>query len=279
MISMTLLDRIVHRGEHHAEVPTIEQVPPTVAVEEPSGEEPSAEEPFVEEAPSPAEAGPFQSPEATAVAPEPVAAEAPAGGRTRMDRITTLLIVGGLATVVWMFIWAIFATVGTETPTPWETVPGWANTPAGNVAVVPPTPKLPHKAAGSLTSLSKLPPMVLAGVHANVTMRVDPPPLGGTYGTDGQVQDNFSPAFFSVPAGKTVHVVVYNYDDAAHSFTAPALGVNVQVPAGGSKPSVTRFSFTASGPGNFFWVCAIPCDNYSMNTPGYMTGEIHVVAS
>lgn len=132
-------------------------------------------------------------------------------------------------------------------------------------------------ATASAASATKLPPMFDSTPTATVTLKVDPPPLGGMYGSDGQVHDNFSPAYFAVPAGKTVHVTVYNYDDMWHTFTSPVLGVNVWINPGGDHPSKTTFSFTAPKTGYYWWLCDIPCDSYSMNSGGYMQGEIHAV--
>lgn len=173
--------------------------------------------------------------------------------------------------------WAAFSNQNSAAPSSWEAVPS-----GQPYAVVPPVPKVPHAtaAAGSVgaAKATKLPVMTTAAVSANVTLKVDPQPLGGNYGPDGQVQDVFSPAFFSVPAGQRVKVTVYNYDSAGHSFTAPALGLDVWIPGGGAaSPSVTTFTFHPGSAGTYLWVCGVPCDPFSMATPGYMRGEIHVV--
>jgi len=133
-------------------------------------------------------------------------------------------------------------------------------------------PDIPATAAAK-----KLPPMVVSTPSATVTLRVDAPPLGGMYGGTGQVQDAFSPAYFAVPADKTVHVTIISYDTAWHTFTSPALGLNVWVRPAGSHPSVTTFTFTTPSNGYFEWFCDVPCDGYSMQAPGYMKGEIHAV--
>lgn len=128
------------------------------------------------------------------------------------------------------------------------------------------------------TSASKkLPPMMVTTPSATVTLEIDAPPLGGMYGATGQVQDAFSPAYFAVPAGKTVHVTIVSYDPAWHTFTSPALGVNVWIRPAGAHPSSTTFSFTTPRKGYFEWFCDVPCDGYSMQAPGYMKGEIHAV--
>jgi len=97
-------------------------------------------------------------------------------------------------------------------------------------------------------------------------------------GSDGNWHDAYLPADFSVEAGATVHVTVYNYDDMPHSFTAPGLGVNQEVAAGSEgKPSKTTFSFTAPAEaGSYEWLCVLPCDPWSMSHFGFMKGHVRV---
>jgi uncharacterized cupredoxin-like copper-binding protein len=100
----------------------------------------------------------------------------------------------------------------------------------------------------------------------------------GKKGSDGNWHDAFLPGDFSVKAGSTVHVVVENYDDAEHSFTAPGLGANATI-AGGSeaKAAVTTFTFRAPAKaGSYEWFCAIPCDPWAMNHDGFMRGFVSV---
>lgn len=81
------------------------------------------------------------------------------------------------------------------------------------------------------------------------------------------------------PAGATVRVAVYNYDDMPHTFTATELGVNAKVPAGSEeKPSKVTFTFQApQEAGSYEWFCALPCDPWSMTHYGYMKGYVKVV--
>jgi plastocyanin len=97
-------------------------------------------------------------------------------------------------------------------------------------------------------------------------------------GPDGNWHDAFLPANFSIEAGDTVHVTVYNYDDMPHSFTSPELGVNQKISAGSEeKPSKTTFTFTAPHKsGSYEWFCALPCDPWAMNHIGYMRGRVTV---
>jgi plastocyanin len=101
----------------------------------------------------------------------------------------------------------------------------------------------------------------------------------GKKGPDGNWHDAFLPADFSVKAGASVRVTVYNYDDMPHTFTATDLGVNAKVPAGAEdKPSKVSFTFQApQEAGSFEWFCALPCDPWSMTHYGYMKGYVKVV--
>ena len=225
---------------------------------------------------SPRSASPQRVQPDHALVPEPATTEAPR--RPSSFRATAVLPIAGVACLAGLLIWGAVGNLGPSATRSWERVP------AGQpYAAQPATPKVPPAASASSTeraptTAAALPPMVDTALQTQVTLRIDPPPLGGTYGSDGEVQDNYSPAFFSVPAGKTIHVRVENYDTVAHTFTAPMLGLNVWIHRGGSHPSVTSFSFTAPSAGNYFWFCAIPCDPYSMATPGYMEGEVRAIS-
>jgi hypothetical protein len=73
-----------------------------------------------------------------------------------------------------------------------------------------------------------------------------------------------------------VIVMVYNYDTARHSFTAPALGPN-QIMAPSIKngvPTVTTFSFTVRKPSSYHWLCMMPCDD----AKGWATRHKHNIA-
>jgi plastocyanin len=100
----------------------------------------------------------------------------------------------------------------------------------------------------------------------------------GKKGPDGNWHDAFLPANFSVEAGDTVNVTVYNYDDMPHTFTSADLGVSEEIAAGSEeKPSKTTFTFTAPRKaGSYEWLCALPCDPWAMNHIGYMRGRVTV---
>ena len=97
-------------------------------------------------------------------------------------------------------------------------------------------------------------------------------------GSDGNWHDAYLPADFSVKAGTTVHVTVYNYDDMPHSFTSPEMGVNQEIAAGSEdKPSKTTFTFKAPAEaGSYEWFCDLPCDPWSMSHFGFMKGHVQV---
>jgi plastocyanin len=99
-------------------------------------------------------------------------------------------------------------------------------------------------------------------------------------GPDGKFHDAVIPANFTVHAGDTVHLTVYNYDDMPHTWTATSLGANTIIPGGSANaPSKTTFTFTVpSKPGNYLWWCAVPCDPYSMTHIGLMRGYVTVAA-
>ena len=103
----------------------------------------------------------------------------------------------------------------------------------------------------------------------------------GKKGSDGVWHDAFLPADFSVKAGATVHVTVYNYDDAPHTFTSPQLGVNTKIPPGSGemeKPGKITFTFQApQEAGSYEWFCALPCDPWAMMHDGFMRGHVRVV--
>ncbi len=125
-------------------------------------------------------------------------------------------------------------------------------------------------------------PRVAASVPAPLAMKmtVKSDDQHGRRGPDGKWHDAFSHADFSVKAGQTVTITVANYDDAAHSFNSPALGVNEVIPGGSDKgPHTVTFTFKApSKPGSYEWFCAMPCDPWAMAHDGYMRGHVTVVA-
>jgi plastocyanin len=99
--------------------------------------------------------------------------------------------------------------------------------------------------------------------------------IGGA--PDGKGHDTMVPSTFGVKVGVPVQVTVVNYDEGAHTITAPSLGLNQMIkpgtefekaPAGAGateilnsvKPGITHFTFTVKKAGVYRWNCALPCD-------------------
>lgn len=191
----------------------------------------------------------------------PPRGNAPTLGSTAGIAVACVAVLAGL------FLWGAYSVFAGQTSH------GWSVVPRGQPYYVPYVrPDIPSSAVST-----KLPPMLASAPSAAVTLKIDAPPLGGMYGGTGQVQDSYSPAYFAVPAGTPIRVTIVNYDPAWHTFTAPVLGLDVWIRPAGAHPFTTTFTFTAPGTGYFEWFCALPCDGYSMEGPGYMEGEIHVV--
>jgi len=117
-----------------------------------------------------------------------------------------------------------------------------------------------------------------APASENVKLVIKSDEEKGKKGSDGEWHDAFLPADFSVKAGATVHVTVYNYDDMPHTFTSPGLDTNAKIPSGTEeKASKTTFTFTAPDKaGSYEWLCAVPCDPWSMSHYGFMKGHVTV---
>lgn len=117
-----------------------------------------------------------------------------------------------------------------------------------------------------------------------VTLKIKSDTEKGKLGSDGKYHDAYLPANFTIHAGDSVTVTVYNYDDSPHSFTSPTLdpgdGINQTIKGGSeTKPSKTVFTFTApSTTGKYMWWCAMPCDPWAMSHIGYMRGYVTVSA-
>jgi plastocyanin len=92
---------------------------------------------------------------------------------------------------------------------------------------------------------------------------------GSKPGPKGEKYDAFSKTNFAVKVGKPVQLTIDNKDTAVHSITATSAGVNVVV-----MPGVHTYTIVVHQAGHFKWICAYPCDPYSMSTVGYMQGYI-----
>ncbi len=92
---------------------------------------------------------------------------------------------------------------------------------------------------------------------------------GGKPGPKGEKYDAFSKTEFAVHVGRPVELTIDNKDDVVHSITSAAAGVNVVV-----MPGRHTYTLVVHKAGRFKWICAYPCDPYSMETVGYMQGYI-----
>lgn len=130
--------------------------------------------------------------------------------------------------------------------------------------------------AGSMPMMSNYAAAETAVENVKVVVKSDEE--RGKMGPDGNWHDAFLPADFSVKAGSTVRVTVYNYDEGEHTFTSLGLGTNETIAAGSeAKPAVTTFTFKApQKAGRYEWLCALPCDPWAMNHNGFMRGYVSV---
>ena len=105
---------------------------------------------------------------------------------------------------------------------------------------------------------------------------------GVRLGSDEKLHDAFTPTDFTALAGQKIVVTIYNYDTGSHSFTAPALHLNVVIPAAprNGVPSVKTFTFTVKKAGSYQWLCALPCDSdargWAMSHDHYMAGTVTI---
>ncbi|MCY0909137.1 MAG: hypothetical protein OWR62_12190 [Sulfobacillus thermotolerans] len=128
----------------------------------------------------------------------------------------------------------------------------------------------------------------------------------------------YRPAFWSAPAGSTVQLTIISHDsgtaplmmlqddkvrgtigdtemidgkaersvnnqDIAHTFTIPAIGLNLPIPAAPAGHTVTvTAKIRMPQAGRYGWQCMAPCGTSPMGmggpmvTPGYMQGTITV---
>jgi plastocyanin len=118
-------------------------------------------------------------------------------------------------------------------------------------------------------------------------------PEQGVKGPDGKGHAAFVPSSFVVRAGVPVEFEVINYDEGAHTMTAPDLGLDIQIKPGrksgaGVAPVATTASWTPGKRGSYRWYCGRGCDasggGWAMETgytgpgrEGYMAGFIVVL--
>ncbi|QEC48025.1 hypothetical protein FSW04_10885 [Baekduia soli] len=92
---------------------------------------------------------------------------------------------------------------------------------------------------------------------------------GNKKGPDGKMHDSYSKTDFAVTAGQPLTLNITNKDDAPHSITSPAAGVDIIV-----KPGTHTYTLTVAKSGRFFWYCKLPCDDWAMKHAGFMAGYI-----
>jgi heme/copper-type cytochrome/quinol oxidase subunit 2 len=88
-------------------------------------------------------------------------------------------------------------------------------------------------------------------------------------GPGGERHDAYSKTNFAVQVGRPLRLTIDNRDDAVHSITATGAGVNIVV-----MPGVHTYTLIVHSAGRFKWVCAYPCDPFSMANTSYMQGYI-----
>jgi plastocyanin len=92
-------------------------------------------------------------------------------------------------------------------------------------------------------------------------------------GPDHKKHDIFSKTNYAVKVGQPMRITIDNTDDAPHSITAPAAGVNII-----AQPGVHTYTMLVTTAGKFQWYCMLPCDGdangWAMQHPGYMSGYI-----
>jgi plastocyanin len=86
----------------------------------------------------------------------------------------------------------------------------------------------------------------------------------GILGPDKKGHDAFVPPNFVVKAGIPVTVDFINYDEGAHTMTAPKAKLNILIQGGKQvgddvQPVTTTATFTLAK-GTYRWYCAIMCD-------------------
>ena len=85
----------------------------------------------------------------------------------------------------------------------------------------------------------------------------------GDVSANGVKHDTFKTAdSTTIQRGQRVTLKFTNTDTMPHSYTMPALGINVAEPgAMKNVAGAATYTFTADKTGTFRWFCAIPCDS------------------
>jgi len=117
--------------------------------------------------------------------------------------------------------------------------------------------------------------------------------IQGIKGPDGKGHDAFVPSSFVVKTGVPITLEFINWDEGAHTLTAPDMGLNIMIKGGkevGGKvePVTTTYTLTPAKKGTYRWYCALTCDagggGWAMqqgwsgpSKEGYMAGFIVVL--
>ena len=91
-------------------------------------------------------------------------------------------------------------------------------------------------------------------------------------GPEGEKHDAFTTTDFIVHAGQSQTLTIDNTDDVPHTITAPGAGVNIVI-----KPGTHTYALLVKQVGRYLWFCALPCDEWAMEHPGYMSGYINAI--
>ncbi len=122
------------------------------------------------------------------------------------------------------------------------------------------------QAASAVPAAAKAPAPASVPAAKTVSLKVIPEYKKGP---EGKLHDAFTVTEFAVKVGQPLKLQIDNTDSAPHSITAPMVGVNIIV-----QPGVHTYTLTVNKAGKFQWNCMLPCDDWAMQTTGYMGGYI-----
>lgn len=116
---------------------------------------------------------------------------------------------------------------------------------------------------------------------------------GITAAADNRGHDSFSPSEFTLKAGQTYTVNVYNYDEGPHTFSIDGLNINetINPHVSDDQPSITTFTIKIDKAGAYRFYCKLPCDagqagwamtddrnGQGKDQNGFMAGYVNVIA-
>lgn len=91
--------------------------------------------------------------------------------------------------------------------------------------------------------------------------------------------DHLDAGNVALAPGVPVRMTVINYTHEFHTFTVSALGISKLIlPASGTTPRRTTFTFTPRKPGWFVWHCLI-CPSGTHGKPHDMSGMLYMIIS